>query len=183
MKIIQIWVFIIFVLIDCTLFTIYALRLTHWRIQRIGTSRIFCQNRVQIAHIASSSLKTKNIGGPSIPLWKSNSMVEPHFENAWIHPFDMFKLKFLVQFMGVGWVGHCSCIKDFFPILTEICFYNAIKLPLIYYCDFLRNLLSTAWVTLTFCQCILVGFLFVTLSSQLQPNDEICTQLSLSLSL
>jgi hypothetical protein len=29
-------------------------------------------------------------------------MVEPHFENAWIRPFDVFKLKFLVQFRGGG---------------------------------------------------------------------------------
>jgi hypothetical protein len=26
-------------------------------------------------------------------------VVEPHFENAWIRPFDVFELKFLVQFM------------------------------------------------------------------------------------
>jgi hypothetical protein len=37
---------------------------------------------------------------PSPPLSKSNSLVEPHFENAWIHPFDVFELKILVQFMG-----------------------------------------------------------------------------------
>jgi hypothetical protein len=29
-------------------------------------------------------------------------MVEPHFENAWIRPFDVFVLKFLVQFRGGG---------------------------------------------------------------------------------
>jgi hypothetical protein len=115
--------------------------LTHWQIQRIGTSRIFCQNRVEIAHIASLSLKTKNNGGPSLPLWKSISVVEPHFENAWIRPFDVFELKCLVRFMG-----DCTCIKKIFLIshinwktVTLICFYNAIKLPIIYWCYFCKK--------------------------------------------
>jgi hypothetical protein len=43
-------------------------------------------------------------------------MVEPHFENAWIRPFDVFELKFLVQFMGEGGWGIAPVKKNlFFP--------------------------------------------------------------------
>jgi hypothetical protein len=84
MKIIQIWFFIIFFLLSINwLYNIHYIcitLLTHWRIQRIGTSKIFCQNRAEIAHTASLSLKPKILVDSSLPLWKSNSVVEPHFE-------------------------------------------------------------------------------------------------------
>jgi hypothetical protein len=41
-------------------------------------------------------------------------MLEPRFENAWIRRCDVFELKIFVQFMGVGELGHCSCIKESF---------------------------------------------------------------------
>jgi hypothetical protein len=48
-------------------------------------------------------------------------MVEPHFENAWIRPFHMSELKFLVQFMR-GWREGRSLLlykRIFFSTLTE----------------------------------------------------------------
>jgi hypothetical protein len=45
-------------------------------------------------------------------------LVKLHLENAWIRPFDVFEIKFLVQFKGVG--GRALLLyKRFFSILTE----------------------------------------------------------------
>jgi hypothetical protein len=120
------FVFIILFLLSITsnwLYNIYYICITlqsHWWIQRIGTSRIFCQNRVEIVPTASPSLKTKNIGGPSLPLWIKLNGRTP-FENAWIGPCDVFELEFLVQFMGEGGGRALLLYKRifFFFILTE----------------------------------------------------------------
>jgi hypothetical protein len=80
------------------------------RIQRVGTSRTYCQNRVEIAHLKSGTqhtpppththtplLKTRNNGGPPpSPLKMKLNIVE----HSWIRPCDVFEFKFLVQFIG-----------------------------------------------------------------------------------
>jgi hypothetical protein len=103
----SIWVFIIFWLStnwSYNIYDIYIILLTHWRIQSVGTSRTFCQNRVEIAHLKSDPLPfwKPMVDPSSCPFENQTQWKKPTLKNSWIRPCDVFEFKCLIQFIGEG---------------------------------------------------------------------------------